>query len=390
MRSSKVAVMEIGTSKIGVYIGAGGINSTINVLGSYEQEYGGFYDGEIVEPEKLVDEIGTALTKAQASAGENIKKLFVGVPPDFCIIKNKSFIQSFGEKCKLNETMLMEIYEQSNDLAGNKDYVLISCTPIYFTLDDGRKVINPIGEKTSRLSGEICYIYSEKEFIAKINVALRKFGISVVEYVSATLAENTYLLSDSVREHQSIIVDCGYISTSVSVTQGNGLKLLSSFSVGGGQVVSDLSECLKISYKMAEELKKEIVLSVVPALGDGYEVHNGSNVVPISMVEANDIVCARLDMICSLINKCLESIPKNEIYKMPFYLTGGGICFIKGAKDYLSKTFGVNVEILSPPSLQYSKPNFSVWLGLLNMALEQEQRQKKNKLVSFFKRITKR
>ena len=71
-----------------------------------------------------------------------------------------------------------------------------------------------------------------------------------------------YLLSDTKRENPSIIVDCGYLSTSVSITKGNGLLSLNSFSVGGAQVTSDLSECLKISYNEAEELKKQIILCI--------------------------------------------------------------------------------------------------------------------------------
>ncbi len=385
-----VAVMEIGTSKIGVFIGNKGINNTINVIGSFEQSYSGYYNGEFVEPEKLVEDIGNALAKAEISAGENIKKVFVGVPADFCTCMTKSFVRSFGDKFKLEDADVLDIYEQSNELKDNPNYVLISCSPIYFILDDGRKLLNPIGERTSRISGEISYIYAEKQFISKVNVALRQFGISLVEYISATLAENTYLLSPSKRENPSVIIDCGFISSSVSITEGNGLRLLNSFSAGGGQVVSDLSECLNISYREAEELKKQIVLSVVPELGDGYEVHRQNQTIPISMVEANEIVCARLDMICSLINRCLDTIPKNQLYKMPFYLTGGGICFIKGARDYLSKTFGVNVEIISPPSLQFTKPNYSVELGLLNMGITQENKRKTNWFLNLIKKITKR
>ena len=385
-----VAVMEIGTSKIGVFIGNKGINNTINVIGSFEQSYSGYYNGEFVEPEKLVEDIGNALAKAEISAGENIKKVFVGVPADFCTCMTKSFVRSFGDKFKLEDADVLDIYEQSNELKDNPNYVFISCSPIYFILDDGRKLLNPIGERTSRISGEISYIYAEKQFISKVNVALRQFGISLVEYISATLAENTYLLSPSKRENPSVIIDCGFISSSVSITEGNGLRLLNSFSAGGGQVVSDLSECLNISYREAEELKKQIVLSVVPELGDGYEVHRQNQTIPISMVEANEIVCARLDMICSLINRCLDTIPKNQLYKMPFYLTGGGICFIKGARDYLSKTFGVNVEIISPPSLQFTKPNYSVELGLLNMGISQENKRKTNWFLNLIKKVTKR
>jgi len=385
-----VAVMEIGTSKIGVYIGHMGINNSLNLTGSFKQPYGGYYNGEFVEPEKLNEEIGNAIAKAEINAGEKIHKLFVGVPADFCVLINKNFTQSFGDKLKIEENDILEIYQHANELKENPNFILISCSPVYFVLDDGRRVLNPVGEKTCKISGEISYIYAEKKFISSINVALRQFGISEVEYLSATLATNTYLLPKSKREKSAIIIDCGYISTSVSIVKGNGLKLLSAFSVGGSQIINDLSQCLKISYKEAEELKKQIVLSVIPKLGEGYEITRQNQTIPISMQEANDIVCDRLDMICSIINKCLEPVPKNDLYKMPFYLTGGGICFIKGAKDYLSKTFGVNVEILYPPHLQYTKPCHSTKLGILNFAIKQEKKHKANKFLNFFKKIIKR
>ena len=385
-----ISVMDIGTSKIAVLTGNRGINDTLKIIASSMQEYAGYYNGEFVEPEKLNDDISNALAKAEINAGVKIKKLFVGVPADFCTCITKQFMQNFTDKIKIEQDDVLEIYQQANELKNNEKYILISCSPIYFVLDDGRKVINPIGEKTSRISGEISYIYAEKEFISKINIALRQFGIGSVEYLSTTLSENIYLLNEANRQNASIIVDCGFVSTSVSITKGNGLLSLNSFSVGGGQITSDLSDCLKIAYKEAEELKKQIILSVVPQLSDGYEIKKTNQTSLISMAEANDIVCARLEMICSLINKCLTASQKKDLYKMPFYLTGGGICFIKGAKDYLSKYFGVNVEILSPPNLQLSKPNYSALLGLLNSAINQEQKHKTNKFLNFLKKITKR
>ncbi|MCI7002944.1 MAG: rod shape-determining protein [Clostridia bacterium] len=385
-----ISVMDIGTSKLAVLMGNRGINNTLKILASSSQEYAGYYNGEFVEPEKLNEDIANALAKAEINANAKIKKLYVGVPADFCTCITKQFMQNFSDKLKIEESDILEIYQQANELKDNDKYILISCSPIYFVLDDGRQVINPIGEKTSRISGEISYIYAEKSFISKINVALRMFGISSVEYLSSTLAENMYLLSDSKRLTPSILIDCGFVSTSVSITKGNGLLSLNSFSVGGGQITSDLCECLKISYKEAEELKKQIILSVVPQLSDGYELKKQNQVSLIPMTEANEIVSARLEMICALINKCLTATQKKDLYKMPFYLTGGGICFIKGSKDYLSKYFGVNVEILSPPNLQLSKPNYSALLGLLNSAINQENKQKTNKFLNFFKRLTKR
>lgn len=385
-----ISVMDIGTSKIAVLLGNRGINNTLNLYASYLKEYSGYYNAEFVEPEKLNDDICDAISKAEINAGQRIKNLYVGVPADFCSCITKQFMQNFGDKIKVEESDILEIYQQANDLKDNENYVLISCSPIFFILDDGRKVINPIGEKTSRLSGEISYIYAEKSFISKINIALRKVGLSSVEYLSSTLSESVYLLPETKRENPAIIIDCGYLSTSVSIVKGNGLLSLNSFSVGGAQITSDLSECLKISYQEAEELKKQIILSVVPQLSDGYEILKQNKPTLISMTEANDVVSARLEMICSLINKCLTSTQKKDLYKMPFYLTGGGICFIKGAKDFLSKYFGVNIEILSPPNLQLSKPNYSDVLGLLNSAINQEQKHKTNKFLKMLKKLTRR
>lgn len=385
---NSITVIDVGTSKIAVLTGNRGINNTLKITASSFQEYAGYYDGEFVEPEKLNEDMSNALAKAEIDAGTKIKKVYVGVPADFSTCVTKQFMQNFNDKLKIEQSDILEIYQKANELKDNEKYVLISCSPIYFVLDDGRKTLNPIGEKTSRISGEISYIYAEKDFISKINVALRHFGISVVEYLSSTLSENMYLISDANRQSPSIIVNCGFVSTSVSITYGNGLLALNSFSVGGGQIVSDLSDCLKISYKEAEDLKKQIVLSVVPQLSDGYELKRQNQTSLISMAEANDVVSARLEMICSLINKCLTATQKKDLYKMPFYLTGGGICFIKGAKDFLSKYFGVNVEILSPPNLQLSKPNYSTLLGLLNSAINQEQKHKTNKFLNFLKKIT--
>ncbi|MBQ3494148.1 MAG: cell division FtsA domain-containing protein, partial [Clostridia bacterium] len=72
-----------------------------------------------------------------------------------------------------------------------------------------------------------------------------------------------------------------------------------------------------------------------------------------------------------LINKCLEGL-RQEYPKMPYYITGGGISYIKGAKDYISKMLGVNVTLIAPNDIHMQKPHYSSILGLLNTALNQD------------------
>ena len=159
---SYVSVMDIGTSKITILVGNRSINNSLNIIGSYSHPFAGYYNGEFVEEDKLIDDIATAITSAETETKCNISKSFVGVPADFSICKTKSIIQSFGDKRKIEESDILEIYSEANELKNNEDYILISCSPIYFILDDGRQVLNPVGEKTAGISGEISYIYAEK------------------------------------------------------------------------------------------------------------------------------------------------------------------------------------------------------------------------------------
>ena len=139
---NQISVIDIGTSKISVLTGNRGINNTLKIISSSCQKYAGYYNGAFVEPEKLNDDIANALSKAEIDAGIKIKKLYVGVPADFSTCVTRQFMQSFNGKIKIQESDILEIYQQANELKDNEQYVLISCSPIYFVLDDGRTILN--------------------------------------------------------------------------------------------------------------------------------------------------------------------------------------------------------------------------------------------------------
>ena len=84
---------------------------------------------------------------------------------------------------------------------------------------------------------------------------------------------------------------------------------------------------------------------------------------------ANNITIAKIETIAKTIKKCLNNSTEN-ISDAPIYLTGGGLCYIKGAKEILASKLGKNVAILAPAIPQLAKPHYSSVLSLLNYALE--------------------
>ena len=252
MPKSKATVVDIGSKSISVLIGSKGVNNTFVIHGYGESDYAGYYEGEFLEEENLKEVFSKVLFDAQSSANVCIDKLYVGVPANFSYCKTKTLTQSFGQKVKILEQDLAEIYKRADDFENhNQDSVLISCSPINFVLDDGRKTINPIGQKSTKITATVSLVYAEKTFIEKINSLLKSIGISTVEYLSSPLCESLYLLNEDRRLEGAVLIDCGYIETSVSTIKGEGLLDLKSFAVGGGHISADLMECLNISFNDA-------------------------------------------------------------------------------------------------------------------------------------------
>lgn len=57
---------------------------------------------------------------------------------------------------------------------------------------------------------------------------------------------------------------------------------------------------------------------------------------------------------------------------LPIYLTGGGLNYLRGIRDYLSRKLGRRIELINPTLPQISKPDFSSEIGLLDMALQNQ------------------
>ncbi|MBR4123964.1 MAG: hypothetical protein IKR12_00140 [Clostridia bacterium] len=381
MASKYVSCLDFGSSKISVMIAESGINNTFNIRGTGEMEYAGFYNGGFVEPEKLYEAIAGCILKAETNSGLKVEKLHIGVPAEFTFVECKNSSVAFNKRLKIGDEEVANLFSLASREVKHDGATIISRSPIYFLLDDSRKVIDPKGEVSTRLSGQISFTLADNKFIELIDNIVKNMGLKEVEYVSSSLAESLYLLDPQVRDSGAILIDVGYLTSFVALVKGDGLIALNQFSVGGGHISADLCQILQISFKEAENLKRKVVLSLAATDSDYYEVTVNGNVTPVSAKLTNQIVASRLDMIVELINRCLIKMKGNSY--LPIFITGGGVCLLKGGKDYLSKGIGENMEMLSSKIPQLSKPTYSSILGLLDLALKEQKNQK----VGFFQRI---
>lgn len=365
------AVLDFGSEKLTVLLGSRDVNNAINVVSSNQEYYEGFAEGEFLQPDLLANSIENVLKKTERNCNIKIKELVVGVPTEFCYSLCKNFNQNFPKPKKITTKDIERLTKDVADFENLKTHQVINKDYVYFVLGENNKVNNPVGQIETKLTACVSFLFAEKKFLDTVNKALQKCGITSVSYVCSAYAQSLYLFDDEQRDRYALLVDCGYITTSVSLARGRGILNLSSFSLGGGHISADLSNCLKIPYSSAETLNKKIVLCIEPTNNDMYDLFVEGEVIPISMKVANAIVESRIEVIAKGIQKCFNAWQYNFPDFIPIYLTGGGLSFMKGAKDLLAKILGKNVEVVSLPYSQLNKTNYSSSMAVLNYALEQ-------------------
>lgn len=372
MQKKYAAIMDIGSSKISVLIGQQGVNNSFVIKGKGEADYAGFSDGEFLETGELKYACGFALSKAQEQARMKVEALYVGVPAEFSFCDCTEVETCFKRKVKVTNEDISYLYSKALNKEVMKSKTLVSCSPLWFKLDDGRRTFDCGQQKTTLLRAKVSLVYVENSFISLFNETLGQLGIESVEYISAPLAQANYLLTPYERQRGAIIVDIGYITTSVCGVLGNGLAGLSAFSLGGAHISGDFCEGFEISFAEAEQLKKDIVLSVNSKKAGNYEVNVENQVLFVPIASANEIVRERIEMIASFIKRSFQKFSEQNLENAQVYLTGGGLSYITGGREYLEKCLGRDIQILVPDVPAYSKPNFSSSLSVLSEALKKQ------------------
>ena len=165
------------------------------------------------------------------------------------------------------------------------------------------------------------------------------------------------------RDASYVVIDAGYLSTSVAVGRGEGLEVLKSFSMGGGHVAADIYEVLGVPFELAERAKELIDLNLSYS-DDAVLATDGEHVVYAA--EACEIVRARLEYFAEVVAGIIGGADTPTY--LPVYLTGEGFASIRGARTVIAEKLGRTVEICAPKVPGFTRPDDSSLLSLFVVA----------------------
>lgn len=279
---------------------------------------------------------------------------------------------SFGRKKKItakDKEDLLEAGKRKIEVAG---YEAAHASGVYYSLDDNRKVADPVGCVSSSLGGLITYQLCENYFSELVRTAVAKVSKASVRFVYDGYAEGRFLLGDDAVDAVKVIVDVGYITTNSTIFVGDGVIAKDSLDCGGGYITAALVEKYGLSPGAAERLKREISLGYVRGGQSKYVVEDDGDVKSYPVEEINETVKGVLDEIAGNVDEFLEE-NSGKVNVGEIYLTGGGISYMRGAKEHLAGRFGQAVDVLVPAVPQYNKPVYASAISLLDFALAERK-----------------
>lgn len=359
------AVLDVTSRTVCAMVGVKQAQSVFGIVASEENSHSGFENGEWLDIADTERAAVAALKAATEKSQTRVKTLFIGVPGEFLAIKTRRVCVTLDRSRRVIDADIDYLIKKGANFPHN-GFSVINSSAIYYSVDTSDKLYSDVrGLTASKVEGYVSYLLCEDVFTDLIDKTAAECGFKEVRYVASQWAQGIALLEKEQRDNPYVLIDIGYISSTVAVGRGEGLLDVKSFSLGGGHISADIYEALEVPFELAEEAKELCDLNLNYS-DNAVLVSDGSHVVYAA--DTCEIVRAELDSFAQILSDILAEEEAAVPEYAPIYLTGEGIASMRGAKKYLSEALGKSIEIVTPILPGYVRPEDSSKIALLTVA----------------------
>ena len=360
-----IAVLDVTSRLISAIVGSKRAQSVFGIKSLVEKQHQGYENGEWFDKDDTVDIAKSVLLDAMKSAESRTKKLFIGVPAEFVTVVTKEVGIRLDRQRRVIDDDIDYLLKKGDDFDTDK-YLTINTSAIYYSVNGDEKIYSDVRDmEATGVDACVSYMLCERSFVKTFDEVASSLGFTDVRYVATCWAECMSLLEKEQRDSVYMLIDIGYLSSSVCIAKGEGILEMKSFSMGGAHICADIYEALDVPFDMAEEAKRLVDINL-NYNDEAVLVGDGENVVYAA--DACEIAKNRLDVFADVISDIFKEIEEDAPSYVPVYLTGEGVASMRGAKKYLSEQLGKNIEVVTPKLPGFVKPDDCSKASLLVMA----------------------
>ncbi len=390
-----VATIDFGTSKIVTLVAENSGSQRCDIIAAGVAKYDGYLDEGWNNPGDLDEAIRRSIADAEEQSGVKIKEINVGVPGAFTrVYATKVTIPLKGTDPRVGSQDVRQAFNKAADHLEDIPGVVIHSSPAWFMVDSSKKTLEPVGMKGREMTAFISFVVGNRYFIDDVTTRMAELGITVSGFFSTTAGEAMLYLNEQERDHTSVLIDMGYLNTEIIGVEGDAVIYHKIINAGGGDIAVALADSLDISLTSAEEIKRQFVYGI-DSNDEKYEIAgaDGEKQNAFTREQVKPIICKAVDEIAAEIKEAIDQDFGGLGNWSSVFMTGGGLSFNRGGKEYLSGKIGRAVQETPRRTTKLNSHCFSSALGLIDLIIDtiEQQRQPASgasgKLKDFFRSL---
>lgn len=376
-----VTGLDIGTTKIGAIIAEVNGDITPKIIGVGTSPSDGLRRGVVVNLEKTIRSIRSAVDEAERMAGVEIQDVYAGIAGDHIrSINGRGVVAVAGQNSEIVPADIRRVVDAAKAVALPIDREILHILPQEFVVDEQNGIKDPIGMSGVRLEAEVHIVTGAITSAQNIYRSIDRANRRVRDLVLEPLASSYAVLSEDEKELGVIVMDLGGGTTDIAMFFEGCIRHTSVVGLGGKNVTNDLALGLRTAVENAESIKIEHGCAVhrqseremtvdVPGVG-------GRPPRRIAKTYLVDIIQPRMEEILSLAHREIKKSSYYHLMTAGIVLTGGG-SMLDGTIELAEEIFDMPVKLGVPNGFKgltdlASSPIHSTGVGLVHYGIAQK------------------
>jgi cell division protein FtsA len=366
--------IDVGTTKVCVLIGEVSRTGGIDVIGIGLAPSDGLRKGVVIDIDRTVQSVASAVEAAERLSGFKVRSAFVGISGNHISSQNsRGMVAVSGHRRDVAREDTLRAIEAARAVSIPNTREILHVIPRGYVVDGQEGVRDPIGMTAVRLEVETHIVTASQSGVQNLTKCVQRAGVEIDELVLAPLATAEAVLTDEDRELGVALLDIGGDTTDLAVFHDGSIAHAATIPMGGKSITSDLGIVLRVTPEVAEGLKLRQGNAlpgdvdpdeVVQITSIGEELAHG-----VTRRTVSQIIEARLKDIFEAVQQEVAAAGATNRLQAGLVLTGGG-SMLNGINRAARDQLGMSARVVGPQNLggltdQVSTPPYAAASGLL-------------------------
>ena len=382
MNERIVVGVDIGTTKVCAVVAAVDDLDRINILGVGVAESDGLNRGVVVNIDKTVAAVQSAVHEAERAAGVTVRSVVVGIAGDHVqSFQSRGVITISNRGGEISQRDVQRLLEDTTHVAMPADREILHVIPQEFIVDGQDGVIDPVGMSGVRLEANVHIITGLVSAAKNIYRCIEKAGYHVADIVLEPLASSFSVLHQDEKEVGVALIDIGGGTTDIAVFEDNTIRHTAVIGIAGSKVTDDIRRGLGVMRDQAEQLKCQFGTALADLVNGNEEITipglGGRAEKSIGRSTLAQIIQPRMEEILEIAAIEIKRSGYARHLSAGVVLTGGG-SLITGTAELSAEVLGMETRVGMPTGLaggmvkEVSDPKYSTAVGLVLYGLRPE------------------